>query len=376
VRDEFETTNGNLEYKYLVEIDLTVIRNSLFDILDQAYENPRWRPSLLKEPLQWLNSDEFQDLFAPIAEKGATVYHAIFESKDIEPQSHKNDTEGIVREAVLSALARVGIISIVWKKLDAVGKLKSAKPLFPWAFLYADTTFRKTNPETLNLKYFLGFMYEIQEIFPFTSNRRRLPARPKMVAAICPDEDEKRHDASDHPFAMHGQRIEMTRTPTTDELGNALKRFAGDCLYFYGHVFHPDPPERTESYLKLKDDELTVDWLARHYQAPQFDGEPILAFLNGCKTARLKKWDKESVLGFFCHRGEPKLCCIATVAEVPRLFAFEFGKHFWGDVLTEQYIGRALLNARREMLHEYNNPLGLLYSLFGCVDTHLMPQRN
>jgi hypothetical protein len=370
---ELNTDGENLVFNYLVKADLSAVRQALDDLLTQAYQDPRW-DKLLEEPLQKMDIIELKHLLAPIAEKGASVYYRIFESNDITPLSSSPKNAGIARAAILSALHRVGIIAITRKgELDVTGRPKAVDPLFPWAFMYTDTDFRKERPELLEVEYFWGFRYEIQELFDFTSISKKLPVPAKMTAAICPIEDQNRHYANDHPFMKYPNQVHITQTPSTDAFGNALKNFTSDCLYFYGHAFHPNPPERTQSWLKLENEELTVDWLERHYDAPRFESEPIVTFLNGCKTAPLNKWDDESIFGFFCRRGNRNLCCVATVAPIPRLFAFEFGKHFWEGFLTQQYIGRALLDARWEMLNQYNNPLGLLYSLFGCVDTRLTP---
>jgi hypothetical protein len=152
-----------------------------------------------------------------------------------------------------------------------------------------------------------------------------------------------------------------------------LSKFDGHCLYFFGHAGHDhEPPVPTKSWLALRGLKLTVADL-QNVGAPQFQNEPVVVFLNGCGTSTLSTWNADSLPGHLCAQGRGRVCCVATVAEVPAVFAAEFSRHFWASFVLEQHpIGAALLHARRAMVDsELRSPLGLFYTLFGRIDTRI-----
>jgi hypothetical protein len=163
---------------------------------------------------------------------------------------------------------------------------------------------------------------------------------------------------------------------TAPELGTALQKFDGDCLYFYGHAYHEegDKPVACKSWLQLRSVNLTVSMLKQDFKpAPNYSKRPVVTFLNGCRTSPMHQWHENTVAGFLCINGDNRVCCVSSVAEIPEQFAAEFARYFWEHFsINYRRIGEALLNARLDLLNIYNNPLGLSYSLFGRSDTHIV----
>jgi hypothetical protein len=103
--------------------------------------------------------------------------------------------------------------------------------------------------------------------------------------------------------------------------------------------------------------------------------EQPLVILNGCGTGSmgyLAPSDRNFPTKFlsFGARG-----VIATEAPVWTLFADDFATAlFQGMKKTSGPVSLVLMNARKDFLHSYNNPLGLLYSYYGGVDSSLVVQ--
>jgi hypothetical protein len=213
-------------------------------------------------------------------------------------------------------------------------------------------------------------MHEIQEQFSTTTPYVNLSANPEIVTAVDPLIDHSGlHDDKDHPFA----KVTRSDASNIGDLRKKLVNFEGHCLYFYGHADHAELPTQASSWLELQDVKLYVSDL-EPLRAPQFKNNPVVAFLNGCNTSPLTIWDDNTVVGYLCHRGQNHLCCVASVGELPASFAAEFAKKFWEKFLIARLpIGTALRLARGSMLHELNNPLGLLYTLFGKFETVIRP---
>jgi hypothetical protein len=356
IMDTFELQSQNLfVFRYLLgaaEINLAAERDIFAERLEKSYRQPGLG-SLLKSKSPQLSDDKLRAFLAPLALQGDSVFNRLFLNPALTPISHEASDVKLIQEAIRSVLRRPNVIS-----------LKSSEPIFPWAFLYDGPTFDSDDHSSLDPGSFWGFKYEIQQDVGCTATRTRLPAQPKMFMAIDPYEDGGRHVAASHIFS----HMNIVPATTRDELRDALVDFNNDILYFFGHA--NDAEQDYESWLKLQNVDLKVSEL-RRIDAPRFNNVPVLTFLNGCRTTPLRRWDKNTVVGYICLKQPTRrVCCVVTVAEVPAAFAVEFASHVWEGFWRDKTpLGSALLEARKKMLAKYNNPLGLLYSLFGSVDT-------
>lgn len=327
------------------------------ELVEQLYKSEVGKLLSLSE-LAKISDSNLRKVVSALAEQGRNVFYRLFVSSQIVYEQPKADEDiVIVRAAILSALSHSQVLYI-----------HNESPLFPWAFLYNDDEYNPNNFSTIKPRKFWGFMHEIQEELEATGQRLALDADPEVTTAVDPLVDESGwHEAADHPFA----KIRTKDAKDVASLRAALTNFESHCLYFFGHADHANPPVQTTSWLELVKTRLKVSEL-EETNAPNFKNNPVVAFLNGCNTTPLRSWDTNTVVGFLCIRGK-KLCCVASVGPLPAPFAAAFAKVFWERFLIDRLpIGTALRLARGYMLDEWNSPLGLLYSLFGRVDTHVV----
>jgi hypothetical protein len=346
--------DGRLDVRYLVEMDLRAERAALARQLAAMYRTDVGRRLAASAQL---TQAELRRILAPLAEQGWSILHRLLFSA--VPRGYPDHVE-VVQRAVRSALSRPQIIDVV-----------SDEPLFPWALLFDGRDFDSTDLSTLDPERFWGFQHEIQERSEGTSPLCRLPARPKIVTSVCSQVDATGwHSAATHPLVRYANTVPSA---TVTELRQMLGDFEGDCLYFFGHAGHDsDRPIPATSWIKLRGVQLTVATLQAR-QAPSFRNELVVVFLNGCRTSPLGAWNAGSLLGHLCKHGRGRVCCVATVAEVPEELAAQLARYFWEAFVFERRpIGQALLEARRAMLRQPpHSPLGLVYTLLGRVDTRI-----
>jgi hypothetical protein len=345
--------DGRLDVGYKVALNLGAERHALAGELARMY---RKKAGLQLAASQPVTEAALKELLEPVAQQGWSILNRlIFNAEPCCYFSHAD----VAQRAVTSALARGQLIDIA----------HSSEPLFPWALLFDGRGWRSRDLSTLDVQRFWGFQHEIQERVTGTSPLWQIHGAPRIVTSICSDADaDDLHGDADHPLRKYPHTVD---SPTLPELEQALTRFDGHCLYFFGHAGHDhEPPVPTQSWIALRGLRLTVADL-QTMNAPQFQNDLVVVFLNGCGTSTLGTWNADSLPGHLCARGRGRVCCIATVAEVPTVFAAEFARHFWASFVLEQRpIGVALLHARRTMLESpLRSPLGLFYTLFGRIDT-------
>ena len=94
----------------------------------------------------------------------------------------------------------------------------------------------------------------------------------------------------------------------------------------------------------------------------RFRHNPIV-FLNMCESAQLFPDAGRSFISVFLNRFAGAV--IGTECPVPPVFAAAMGEHMLPQLLAGTTAGNALLVARRDMLNNHGNPLGLAYALWG-----------
>ena len=96
------------------------------------------------------------------------------------------------------------------------------------------------------------------------------------------------------------------------------------------------------------------------------DYERPLVFLNACNSNSPEFFDYTTwALAFYRLSSR---AVIATEAPAPDLFASAFSREFYAAILNGQPVGHSLLTAKWKLLQRWNNPMGLLYTLFGNPD--------
>lgn len=355
--------DGCLEVRHLAELNLEAERNALSDRFTHLYRKSELAADLrapqlvsLREPAEKAN--QLRRAMMPVAVRGRSVYRRLLEPGEL--LNYSDADAPLVRAALRSALRR-----------DHLVVIKSPVSLFPWTFLYGGEGLDKDDLTTLDLTRFWGFRHQIQEEVEGASPRVRLPGAPVIAAAVSPDQDA----AAEHRRGPLGKLAEgaperVQWIDSAAKLRGAITHFPGDCLYFFGHALQDDPPTPTTSALRLQDLDVTVEEICEE-RGPRFDRPLVLVFLNGCETTPLNVWNKDSFVGLLCLRGDRRVCCVSTFAEVPAAFARRFAQRFWERFLDKATLGAALLGARRDLLEELLSPLGLVYTLFGRIETRI-----
>jgi hypothetical protein len=207
---------------------------------------------------------------------------------------------------------------------------------------------------------------------PDAATEPDLPPRLRLGAAVDPelDHDLAWHDAEGHPF--RSPLLQRAYYRTCDELERALQGFDKECLYFFGHAGIGE--DRTP-WLQLAGKLLKLRSMARDDGTPTllFQRNLIVVFLNGCSTAPINALSEGSAVAYLYQdkQNQNRLCCLGSVGEVAAPFAAELARRFWERFFAGAPIGTALHQARVSLMAEHNNPLGLLYALFGEADTRI-----
>jgi hypothetical protein len=91
-----------------------------------------------------------------------------------------------------------------------------------------------------------------------------------------------------------------------------------------------------------------------------------LVFLNACGSGHIDPVRMYSWPHWFLQNGHRGV--IGTETLVPDVVAARFSEFFYDELLAQRPLGAALVLARRKLLHEFMNPLGLLYVLYADPD--------
>lgn len=94
------------------------------------------------------------------------------------------------------------------------------------------------------------------------------------------------------------------------------------------------------------------------------EGQPLVIF-NACETGGggLRPMNNNGFVGALTRAGARAV--IVTETPVWNNFAYHFGRDVFEGLVEGLPVSTALRNARRTHLHEWNNPLGLIYTLYG-----------
>jgi hypothetical protein len=93
-----------------------------------------------------------------------------------------------------------------------------------------------------------------------------------------------------------------------------------------------------------------------------------LVFVNACRSAHWNRRD-DSLLRLLFRRGYCHVIGGETL--LPDRFAGEFARQVYARALRGQTIGLAVWRTRRYLLQRFNNPGGLLYTVYGSPDLRL-----
>jgi hypothetical protein len=82
------------------------------------------------------------------------------------------------------------------------------------------------------------------------------------------------------------------------------------------------------------------------------------------ESSQTKIGDPVNFMVYFIERLKA-YAFIGTEAQIPTLFADDFGKRFVEEYLRGEPLGKIMCNARKFYARKYHNPFGLYYTLYG-----------
>lgn len=225
-----------------------------------------------------------------------------------------------------------------------------------------------------------GLSYQIQRqlpqnrgcIIPEKSLRLELGAPPEIGLLILQDPDHLPSIVGDEiPFFLDLESknlITCTIMKPLNKNGDLdvefgkLKMFGQRDRNIYHFSCHaiPDPYNSARSCIVIDDGfPISSDDLRRY--GIEFRGFPLIV-LNACDTGKNDPYHTADLVSNLLN--SDALGVVATEAQIPDMFAAAFTKEFYKRLLAGERIGLALANTRKFFMSEYNNPLGLLYSLY------------
>ncbi|MEO8367128.1 MAG: CHAT domain-containing protein, partial [Pseudoxanthomonas sp.] len=98
-------------------------------------------------------------------------------------------------------------------------------------------------------------------------------------------------------------------------------------------------------------------------------GNPLV-FINACESGELSPMFYNGFVPYFMSKGARGV--IGTECKMPALFAAEWARLFFDELLAGKPLGQTFLDLRRRFVIDHGNPLGLLYGLHSNADVQLV----
>ena len=290
-------------------------------------------------------------------------------------------------------------------RVPLVHAVSSFADYFPWEFLplfdpYAD--FQVTTAQELEAacRRFLGFGAVVehhsltQPVDPILDATGSLVVRFVYEASYQGAQAELGFLRSrakvdiEEPYPQSGKRDEAAPT-LAQQLRDPTLRFNGkhrdrpdQIVHFACHCEtprdHPPDdyaiqlaaPDGTKETIRLED---FIDGMmcASAWDHPARRDRMPLVFLNACGTSVMEPASAASWLKPFADNHNRGF--IGTMANVPDRVAARFSRTFYTELFSGRTAGEALHRAKWNLLQDYANPLGILYSLY--ADAGLLPSR-
>ncbi|MGO9957877.1 MAG: CHAT domain-containing protein [Solirubrobacteraceae bacterium] len=242
------------------------------------------------------------------------------------------------------------------------------------------------------LRRFLGFVAAVRRIprgKDGLPQPRPLPMRPKLNVALFQNatlggaETERsffaRHDGDidlDGPWPTGAVTIEAAVQAVTDSLFDpepaAIQHFVCHCTTDAGGAQHRLVLAGDDGKdLPVRLGRLVTGYHERQKGKPPRSEPRSLIFLNACGTAAFHPLHATDFPTFFLKNKH--LGFIGTETNVPDTVAALFSEAFYTRLLRKRPIGESVVLARRQLVRDWANPIGLLYALYADPDVRVEP---
>jgi hypothetical protein len=325
--------------------------------------------------------ESLRDKLQELTEMKSGLIHSVFGDSDNMQVSLKD------RQKVLSILRDIGIklwtdlfanpyvapirkifVKLVSKKsTEGFLQIVSDDVFIPWQLLYVDD--KKDEP---NEDMIIGLRFQTEHI----------PAKGEGVG------NWKKSQGNEPPISFINRYLPTETVQENEKIFSVkeydekklIKEFTRQhnkrpAIYFYCHA---ETGERKDKcWIKLTDDrnKLTLNDLERTGYASQesfsnqleFDCAPLV-FLNACESGQI---DSRFYISFvnFLLLDKKAGGVIGSETKMPAFFATDFAKKFWESIQNDKKpVGQVLFNLRKDYWRKYNNPLGLMYSLYANAE--------
>jgi len=101
--------------------------------------------------------------------------------------------------------------------------------------------------------------------------------------------------------------------------------------------------------------------------------ERAVIIMNACASSHIDPTTASSFPHWFIANGHRAF--VGTETDIPDGVASEFAFKLYAELLDKQPLGAALVRARRSMLVDHKNPLGILYVMYGDAELTVQVQR-
>jgi hypothetical protein len=236
-------------------------------------------------------------------------------------------------------------------------------------------------------RHFWGFMHRIEVPVQQTSKKAQpaaVPAVQSIVEATVPVRivagfNDHVKLAADNRTCMAQAATDAKATLTgatkatmpRDAFIQTLKQIEPDLVYLYCHAWPETLQQKSVPHPNLDFGTRLPDDIAfaKNFSGPGWKHRPLV-FLNGCGTVGFTPIAPAEFITQFIQ-GRYASAVIGTEVAVWAELAHEVGWKFCKGFLTGEEAGATLLTIRRQLLHK-NNPLGLVYTLYGSAGLHLV----
>jgi hypothetical protein len=261
--------------------------------------------------------------------------------------------------------------------------------LFPWGLLYSRNRDGETNAnweDFWGLRHSIEYPLEQYGALGSADSAIQIADKIQLTVVTNPALDLKFRDpiiVAPNPYAASpSQEIVLHTHTTKQDFINAFKDpdLPAHLIYFCclaeSDFSHGLSGGSAEARILLDDlnpaNALTAEQMKLRIRtsAPQLKHAPLI-FMNFCQGAAMSPYFYDQFVPYLSARGCRGI--FGPQIEIPALFAAEFAQRFFAEFFKgDKTLGEVLLALRQEFARNNNNMLGLVYSLYGSSDIHVV----